>query len=689
MKLVIVESPTKAKTITGFLGKDYDIESSYGHVRDLPKSAIGIDIEHNFEPKYVIPRKAAPQVKKLRALAKKADEIILATDEDREGEAIAWHLSKALGLEGESPNASKKVERIVFHEITKTAINEALTHPRSVNLDVVNAQQARRILDRLVGYKLSPFLWKKISKGLSAGRVQSVALKLVVDREKEIEAFTAEEYWTISALLKKGSDEFSAELSKKDGMVLDKRAIPTKKEAQEIESDLQHASYTVSDALHKETFRQPPVPFITSTLQQESSKKLHLSAKQTMMLAQQLYEGVDLGGGQVGLITYMRTDSTNIAEEALHATKQFIHTTYGAEYALEAPRRFKSKSKLAQEAHEAIRPTDVTRTPELVANYLTPQQRKLYHLIWARFVASQMPRAKFSLTSIQITAQNSHDYTFKTNGSSMLFDGFLKAWPIKYEERLLPSLLEQDSLSLIKIDSSQHFTEPPPRFNEASLIKILEENGVGRPATYASTLSVLEERNYVDKNEDRRFRPTEIGRMVSDLLSEHFPEIVDIGFTAKMEDDLDGVAEGNTKWVELLREFYTPFSAHLEQKYTEVKSQKVVEETDEICDKCGKKMWIRRSRFGRFLGCSGFPECKNTRPLPASLSTTEEKGDLPELPCPTCHEGKIVMRRTKKRRIFYGCSRYPDCNYATWTRPTTPAENTPETVKEEQRGEEK
>ncbi|MBI5420922.1 MAG: type I DNA topoisomerase [Parcubacteria group bacterium] len=676
MKLVIVESPTKAKTISGFLSsKEYTIESSYGHVRDLPKSTLGIDVEHDFEPKYLVPKKASAQVKKLKALAKKADEIILATDEDREGEAIAWHIAQILGL-----GDTKGTKRIVFHEITKKAIEDALSHPRDVDMGLVDAQQARRVLDRLVGYKLSPFLWKKMSKGLSAGRVQSVALKLVVDREKEIEAFKPEEYWSISALLKKGMDELLAELWKKGGVVLDKKAITSEADATAIKKDLEGATYVVSDIQEKEAFRNPSAPFTTSTLQQESSKKLRFSAKYTMMLAQQLYEGVNLGAGQTGLITYMRTDSTNIAEEALKATKAFLTSEFGNEYAVDAPRRFKSKSKLAQEAHEAIRPTDPSRTPDDVAGYLTPQQLKVYHLIWARFVASQMPRAKFALKSIQITAQGKEglsrhspeerakaEYILKANGSSMIFDGFLKVWHMKYEERTIPHLVNDEKLSLEKIEALQHFTEPPARFNEASLIKVLEENGVGRPSTYAPTLALIEERNYVEKNEDRRFRPTEIGRLVSDLLAEHFPQIVDIGFTATMEGDLDGVAEGKTSWVELIRNFYTPFAALLAEKYTEVQSQKTIEETNEVCEKCGKPMIIRRSRFGRFMACSGFPDCKNAK----SLKEENPEVDVAALPCPKCTEGKVIPRRTKKKRIFYGCSRYPDCDYATWTKPGT------------------
>ncbi len=665
MKLVIVESPTKAKTISGFLGKDKDleIESSYGHVRDLPKSALGIDVEHNFEPKYVVPRKASPQVKKLKALAKKADEVILATDEDREGEAIAWHLASVLGLEG------KETKRIVFHEITKKAIDDALHNSREIDEDLVNAQQARRVLDRLVGYKLSPFLWKKISKGLSAGRVQSVALKLIVDREKEIEAFVPEEYWSINALLSKGADEITAELWKKEGIILEKKAIASKEDAETIQKDLEGAAYSIAEVQDKELMRQPAPPFTTSTLQQEASKKLRFGAKQTMVLAQQLYEGIDLGSGQTGLITYMRTDSVHIAEEVLQSTKGFLEQEFGPEYSVEAPRRFKSKSKLAQEAHEAIRPTDITRTPEMLVRFLTPQQLKLYRLIWARFVASQMPRAKFSLKSLHINARGEGDYALKANGSMLLFDGFLKVWPMKYEEKTLPYVAQGDALKLEKVDAAQHFTEPPARYNEASLIKVLEENGVGRPATYAPTISILEERNYVEKREDRRLHPTEIGRLVTDTLGEHFPEIVDIGFTARMEDDLDRVAEGKTEWVEIIRAFYEPFIENLTKKYEEVKGQKLAEETDEICEKCGKNMVIRRSRFGRFLACSGFPECRNTRPLPPSLGGTEGGVAEEEIVCPKCNEGKVVMKRTKKKRIFYGCSRYPDCDYATWTKP--------------------
>ena len=663
MKLVIVESPTKAKTISRFLGRDFKVESSYGHVRDLPKSTLGIDVEKTFEPKYVIPTKSRKQVNLLKKEAEGADKIILATDEDREGEAIAWHLIAALGLENRPGN---KIERIVFHEITEKAIKEALKNPRELDLKLINAQQARRILDRIVGYKLSPFLWKKVYRGLSAGRVQSVAVRLIAEREREIQNFKPEEYWTISANLKKTDtkEELEANLAKKDGGAINKFDIKTKEEADGILKELEEKEWRVLGVEKKAVSKNPWPPFTTSTLQQEAFRRLGFSAKQTMRLAQQLYEGVELGEQATGLITYMRTDSLNLSEDSLASAKEYLAREVGEKYALPSPRRFKTKSKGAQEAHEAIRPSDPARTPESVKPFLDQKQYRLYDLIWRRFTASQMPQALFDATSVDIKAglpAQAGDYTFRANGQTLKFDGFLKIYPLKFTELSLPELKLEDELELVKLRPAQHFTEPPPRFSEASLIKILEKNGIGRPSTYAPTISTIQERGYVKKNEKRQLEPSEVGFIVNDMLVEHFPEIVDIQFTAKMEEELDEIALGKKEWLPLIKEFYEPFSKHLAEKYESVEKQEFNENTDEVCEKCGKPMIIKRGRFGKFLACSGFPECKNTKNLPpVSLHLT----------CPKCKEGEIVERSTRRGRMFYGCSRYPKCDFASWQRPS-------------------
>ena len=680
--LVIVESPTKAKTISRFLGKDFIVESSYGHIRDLPSSTLGVDVEHNFEPKYVVPRKASAQVKKLKELAKKADEIILATDEDREGEAIAWHLAQALNLgvqkektetketkklktrkkiSPDKPHASE-IKRIVFHEITKKAIETALQHPRGLDMNLVDAQQARRILDRIVGYKLSPFLWKKIVRGLSAGRVQSVAVRLIVDREREIEKFKPQEYWSITAHFDE-KKPFTALLAAKDGQPLDKLAISSQTQANDIVADLTGASYGIQSIEKKEVKRAPPSPFTTSTLQQAASQRLGYSARQTMRLAQQLYEGIDIGEhGHTGLITYMRTDSLNLSADALSATRAYIVSTFGASYALEHPRTYKTKSKGAQEAHEAIRPTDVTRAPADIKQYLEKQQYKLYELIWQRFVSTQMPPAIFDATSVDIKSKGKKAaYIFHATGSVLKFDGFLKVYPIKTEDTLLPELSEGENLDLEHLEPKQHFTEPPPRYSEASLIKILEKNGIGRPSTYAPTIGTIQERNYVQKNEAKRFVPTEMGIMVTDMLVEHFPDIVDVTFTADMEETLDKIADGKEEWVPAIRAFYEPFEKLLEIKYKTVEKQTTDEPTDEVCEKCGKPMVIKNGRFGKFLACTGFPECKSTKRLPENTLGIK---------CPACKEGDLIQRRSKRGKLFYGCSAYPKCNFALWDRPT-------------------
>ena len=608
MNLIIVESPTKAKTISKFLGREYSVESSFGHVRDLPRTVLGVDVENNFEPKYVVPSKSKKTIALLKKILPKSKKVIMATDGDREGEAISWHLIEALGLE----KSRKPVERIVFHEITRKAIEEALKNPRGIDMNMVDAQQARRVLDRLVGYKLSPFLWKKVARGLSAGRVQSVAVRLIVEREMEIESFKPEEYWSIEAFLKSKKGEFTAFLNKIKGEAIQKPGIKSKAEADKILNDLKGGEFVVGKVERKEAKRIPGPPFVTSTLQQEAFKKLRFSGKQTMMLAQQLYEGIELGEkGATGLITYMRTDSTNLSEQALWQAKDAIIDLFGEKYWAGFPRKYKTKSRLAQEAHEAVRPTDPARTPESIKGNLTPQQFKLYSLIWSRFMATQMKEAIFDTMSVEI---NSKNYTFGANGQALKFDGYLKVYSMKFEEVNLPELEEKEKLELLELKPGQHFTKPPARYNEASLIKILEKHGIGRPSTYAPIISTIQDRNYVQKDRVRYFHPTEIGKMVNDLLVEHFPNVVDIEFTKKMEDNLDDIAEGKEKWVSVIREFYGPFSENLEKKYEEV-GDKTVEETDEICEKCGGKMVIRMGRFGKFLACSNFPKCKNTKNL--------------------------------------------------------------------------
>ncbi len=669
MNLIIVESPTKAKTIQRFLPADFVVKSSFGHVRDLPRKELGVEVENNFEPKYVVPMLARKRLTEIKKILQKAGKVILATDEDREGEAIAWHLLQALGLEGTKKKSEVPTERIVFHEITKNAILEALKNPRQLDLNLVNAQQARRILDRLVGYKLSPFLWKKIAKGLSAGRVQSVAVRLIVEKEREIQKFQSEEYWTIEASLKKQKSEetLQVQLAKKNNEALEKLAVKNETEAKKILENLENAVWRVEKIQSKETQRKAAPPFTTSTLQQEAGKKLGFSAKQTMQIAQQLYEGVELGEGPMGLITYMRTDSLNIGEEARKSIRQKIADKFGQNYLSAEPQIFKTKSKGAQEAHEAIRPVEIGYEPEEIKKFLTPHQFKLYNLIWKRTLAGQMAPAVLNTTSVDIEAkkENNKDiYTFRASGTQIKFDGFLKIYSGKINEVSLPSLAEKEILDLEKITPLQHFTEPPARYSEATLIKALEENGIGRPSTYAPTISTILERNYIQKNEQRRLQPTEIGFQVNDLLVEHFPKIVDINFTAHFEGELDEIAEGEKEWTEVLKEFYGPFKENLDQKYQEVKTQKTEpEKTDRLCPQCSSPIVIRQSRFGKFYACSNFPKCRFTENI------KDPKNDL-NLPCPKCVEGEIVEKRTKRGKIFYGCSRYPECDFALWDKPT-------------------
>lgn len=687
MKLIIVESPTKAKTLQKFLGSDYKILSSYGHVRDLPRTVFGVDIENNFAPKYAITTKGKSTIKELKAQTKKADEVLISTDPDREGEAIAWHLIEALKL---GKPKTKKVEgrlyrRIEFHEITKTAIDEALKNPREINIDLVNAQQARRILDRIVGYKLSPFLWKKIVKGLSAGRVQSVAVRLIAEREREIEAFNAEEYWEILANLKNTKNgpkkEFAARLAKINGKTLDKLEIKDENQAIAIEENLKNAAYSVAKIDRKETRKNPLPPFTTSTLQQTAWQRFKMTGKAAMMTAQQLYE--------MGLITYHRTDSLNLSVQSLTAAKDFITKTYGAQYHSGNFKTYKTKSKGAQEAHEAIRPAYADQTPEmaLADKNLTRPQAKLYELIWQRFIASQMNPALFDSISADISAQCAAEdiarvrptqacmgltratpanYGFRASGQTLKFDGYLKVYPSKFEELDLPKMEDGEPLEFIKLDANQHFTKPPARYNEATLIKAMEAHGIGRPSTYAPIISTIQTRNYIEKDEKKSLKPTEIGLMVNDLLVAHFPKIVDIDFTAKMEEEFDDIAEGQAEWTKVLREFYEPFAKNLEEKYQEVeKANKTAIATDKICPKCGANLVIKMGRFGKFLACPKFPECKHAEPLEPQKPAFEK-----EIPCPKCGTGHIVEKRTKKRKIFYGCSAYPDCDFALWDKPT-------------------
>ncbi len=629
MKLVIVESPTKAKTIKNFLGKDFKVLSSYGHIRDLPKSTFGIDIENDFEPKYVIPTKARKNLNLLKKEAEKANEIILATDPDREGEAISWHLIEALKL--------KDYKRVVFHEITKTAIQNAIKNPLKLNENLSDAQQARRILDRIVGYKLSPFLWKKVARRLSAGRVQSVAVRLICEREEEIKNFKPEKYFTISAVFK----DFESLLTKINNKKLDKLAIKTNKQAEEIIKNLKNAEYIVQKIEKKEIKRHPQAPFKTSSLQQEANKKFRFSSKMTMRLAQNLYEK--------GYITYHRTDSLNVSSEALNKAEKVIKEKFGNSYYTK--RIFKTKGR-AEEAHEAIRPTFQTNLK------LDAKQKKLYDLIYNRFLASQMSSAIFDSKKVEIKADN---YTFEASGSTLKFDGFLKVYKMKFKENKLPKLQKKQILKLKKLKKEEHSTMPKARYNEASLIKKLEEYEIGRPSTYATIISTIQTRNYVEKNEDRRFVPTEIGQIVNNTLKENFENIVDYKFTAEMEKKLDNIGEGKENWREVIKNFYFPFNENLERKYKEVKTQKPEPEiTDKICPKCQKPLAIKMSRFGKFLACTGFPKCKYAESLKKDLGIT----------CPQCGIGKITEKRTKKGKIFYACTKWPDCDFALWDKPT-------------------
>ena len=662
-KLVIVESPAKAKTVGRFLGKNFTVRASVGHVRDLLRSQLSVDVDNHFTPKYRVPNEKKEVVKELKKLAKKAEEIYLATDPDREGEAIAWHLMEAAQIE---PDLAK---RVVFHEITEPAIHEAFSHPRHINSDLVNAQQARRILDRLVGYSISPILWEKVRSRLSAGRVQSVALRLIVEREREIEAFVPVEYWTIGAELKPDglNSTFIAKLAKIDG---NDPEMPREEVVKPVLVDMETAAYTITKVKRGERKRKPAAPFITSTLQQEASRKLGFTAKRTMGLAQGLYEGKDVGeGGTTGLITYMRTDSTNVAELAQNEARAYVMEKYGADFLPSESPQYKTKSKGAQEAHEAIRPTSVMRDPDKVKQYLEPAMFKLYRLIWQRFVASQMEAAVYDTLQVEVTGTtNAHEYLLRASGSAIKFPGFL----VVYEETLseeakrmeeenvkIPAdVAEGQKQELIRLIPEQHFTQPPPRYSEASLVQALEENGIGRPSTYAPTLSTIQTRGYVVRV-DKRLEPTETGILVNDLMMKYFTEIVDYNFTARMEEDLDKIADGEAEWVKVMDEFYGPFSKKVEKAQEDMPVVKSgPEPIGRACPECGRGLVIRYGRYGKFISCSGFPECRYTEPWLEKIGVT----------CPQ-DGGELVERKTRKGRTFFGCNNYPDCDFTSWKRP--------------------
>ncbi|UFJ42115.1 type I DNA topoisomerase [Brevibacillus humidisoli] len=651
--LVIVESPAKAKTIGKYLGSKYTVKASMGHVRDLPKSQMAVDVTNNYEPKYITIRGKGDVLKSLKDTAKKVKKIYLAADPDREGEAIAWHLAQYLGLDTSQPI------RVVFNEITKDAVRDAFKHPRRINMDLVNAQQARRILDRLVGYNISPLLWKKVRKGLSAGRVQSVTVKMIIDRENEIKQFVPEEYWTITGQLIAEGQTVEARFH---GFGEEKVEIRSKDEVDEILKRIEGHPFVVKKVTKRERRRNPAPPFITSSLQQEAARKLNFRTAKTMMIAQQLYEGIDLGKeGTVGLITYMRTDSTRVSATAQTEAKAYIEEKFGSEYALKEARTH-GKSETAQDAHEAIRPTSVLRTPDEMKAHLSRDQLRLYRLIWERFLASQMAAAVLDTMSVDIEV---NDVIFRASGSKVKFQGFMKVYVEgtddggKEENTFLPPLEEGQTLQQQNIEPNQHFTQPPPRYTEARLVKTLEENGIGRPSTYAPTLDTIQKRGYVAL-EDKRFVPTELGEIVHSLMQEFFPEILDVEFTSQMESDLDKIEEGMADWVKVIDEFYEDFEPRLKAAEEQMEEVEIKDEvSDEVCDLCGRQMVYKIGRFGKFLACSGFPECRNTKPIIKSTGVT----------CPTCKTGEIIERKSKKSRLFYGCSNYPECEFVSWDKP--------------------
>ena len=662
-KLVIVESPAKAKTVGRFLGKGYTVRASVGHVRDLLKSQLSVDVENNFEPKYRVPNEKKDIVKEIKKLAATANEIFLATDPDREGESISWHLAEAAQIDME------RTKRVVFHEITAPAVAEAFSHPRDINMDLVNAQQARRVLDRLVGYSISPILWEKVRGRLSAGRVQSVALRLIVEREREIDEFKPVEYWSIHGEFKPENlkSTFTAKLVRVDEK---EPELPNKQTVEPILIDMETAAYSITKVKRGERRRKPLAPFTTSTLQQEASRKLGFTAKRTMGLAQGLYEGQDVGeGGTTGLITYMRTDSTNVSTIAQNEAREYVSGKYGADFLpAEAP-IYKTKSAGAQEAHEAVRPTSVMRDPEKVKEYLEPAMFKLHRLIWQRFVASQMESAVFDTLQVEVTGKTKeHEYLMRASGSAVKFPGFMVVYEeaknedVKTEEeedvKIPAGVAEGQNLELVHLIPEQHFTQPPPRFSEASLVQALEENGIGRPSTYAPTISTIQQRGYVLR-EEKRLIPTDTGFQVSDLMMQYFPEVVDYNFTAHMEEDLDKIAEGEMQWTEAIREFYTPFAEDIKKAQAEMPVTKSgPEPIGRACPECGKELVIRYGRFGKFISCSGFPECRYTEPWLEKIGVS----------CPKDH-GDLVERKTRKGRTFFGCVNYPNCDFTSWKRP--------------------
>ncbi|MED0686971.1 type I DNA topoisomerase [Anoxybacillus ayderensis] len=651
--LVIVESPAKAKTIERYLGKKYKVKASMGHVRDLPKSQMGVDIQNDYEPKYITIRGKGSVIKELKTAAKKAKKVFLAADPDREGEAIAWHLAHLLDLNTDSPC------RVVFNEITKDAIKQSFEQPRAINMHLVHAQQARRVLDRLVGYNISPLLWKKVKKGLSAGRVQSVALRLIIDREKEIQSFQPEEYWTIQGTFVKGNDTFEAQFYRLDNETFD---LKTEQDVQHVLSHMQGNEFVVTSVTKKERKRNPVAPFITSSLQQEAARKLNFRTKKTMMVAQQLYEGIDLGSeGTVGLITYMRTDSTRVSESAQQEAIQYIEQTFGTSYVATEKRKEKQKAN-AQDAHEAIRPTSVWRHPSAIKPHVTRDQYQLYKLIWERFIASQMAPALLDTVAVELS---NGSVVFRATGSTVKFPGFMKVYvegtddPKDEQQRLLPDFVEGERVFSKDIEGKQHFTQPPPRYTEARLVKTLEELGIGRPSTYAPTLDTIQKRNYVTL-ENKRFVPTELGEIVLDLMMQFFPEILDVEFTAKMEKNLDDIEEGKVEWVRIIDEFYREFEKRLKVAEVEMEKVEIADESADVdCDVCGSPMVYKMGRFGKFIACSNFPQCRNTKAIVKHIGVT----------CPRCHEGNIVERKSKKKRMFYGCDRFPTCDFVSWDKP--------------------
>lgn len=644
--LVIVESPAKAKTIEKYLGRNYKVVASVGHIRDLKKSTMSIDFENNYEPQYINIRGKGPLINSLKKEAKNAKKVYLASDPDREGEAISWHLAHILGLDEHDKN------RVVFNEITKDAVKNAFVEPRAIDMDLVDAQQARRVLDRIVGYSISPILWKKVKKGLSAGRVQSVALKLIIDRENEIKAFKPEEYWTIDGSFKKGTKKFQAVFY---GMNGKKMKLETKEDVQKVLTQNTSDDFLVSKVEKKERRRNAPLPYTTSSLQQDAATKINFRTRKTMMVAQQLYEGISLGpNGTQGLITYMRTDSTRISPVAQNDAAQFISQRFGEKYSKHGS-RIKNASG-AQDAHEAIRPSNVNQTPEAIAKYLDKDQIKLYTLIWNRFVASQMTAAVFDTMKVNLE-QNS--VVFVANGSQVKFDGYLAVYNDSDKNKMLPDMAEGDTVKKLDTQPEQHFTQPPARYSEATLIKTLEENGVGRPSTYAPTLDVIQRRYYV-KLAAKRFEPTELGEIVNSLIVEFFPDIVNVKFTAEMEDKLDQVEVGKEQWQKVIDEFYKPFQNELEKAETEIEKIQIKDEPAGFdCDVCGHPMVIKLGRYGKFYACSNFPDCHNTKAITKEIGVT----------CPICGKGQVIERKTKRNRIFYGCDRYPECEFTSWDLP--------------------